>query len=63
MPVIMMMPVMVFRYGEKANTTRDTAASAAITARITSSLAWGRRDSNRKKKGSMISMTTRVLMR
>ena len=40
-----------------------TAARAAITVRITSSLAWGRRASNRRKKGSISSMMIRVLMR
>ena len=59
----MMMPVMVLRKGEKENTTRDTDASAAITVRITSSRAWGLRDSKRKKKGSISSMIIRVLMR
>ena len=63
MPVIIMMPVMVFRKGEKETATRDTAASAAITVRITSSRAWGLRASKRKKKGSISSMMIMVLMR
>ena len=49
--------------GSRENTTRDTDASAAITVRITSSRAWGLRDSKRKKKGSISSMIIRVLMR
>ncbi len=62
-PAIMMMPVIGLNPGRKANAARDTAARADITATVTSSRVWGRRDSNEKKNGSMVSTTTSVLVR
>ena len=43
--------------------TREAVASAAMTANVTSSLDWGFLDSKEVKKGSIISMITRVLVR
>lgn len=43
--------------------TREAVASAAMTANVTSSLDWGFLDSKEAKKGSIISMITRVLVR
>ena len=38
-PVIIMMPTMGLKFGMKAKAARDTAAMAAMTAMVTSSLA------------------------
>ena len=62
MPAIIMMPVLALKLGT-GMATRPATARAAITAMVTSSLAWGFRDSKRKKKGSMASRITRVLVR
>ena len=45
------------------NSPREAVASAAMTANVTSSLDWGFLDSKEAKKGSIISMITRVLVR
>ena len=62
MPAIITIPVIALKLGT-GMATRPATASAAITARITNSRAWGRLASNTRKKGAIASRITRVLVR